>query len=236
MSCSKPLCSLDIRSFLGLAGYYRRFLEILKDYDMSVLYHPRKANVVEDTLSQLSMGSVAHIEEAKKEFVQDLHRLARSGGLLWNGMKKDIAEFVTKCANFQQVKVQYQKLGGLSQEISIPTWKWEDVNMDFIIGLPRTRRQHDSIWVIVDRMSKSANFLLFKVSYWTEEYAKLYLREMAKLELNVRVNVKKEGLDPRKTGKDPRLHMNWPRHCLHPHEHLHDPWWQPRPVVPPVEG
>jgi len=67
-------------------------------------------------------------------------------------MKKDIASFVVKCPNCQQVKVENQKPRGLSQDIGIPTWKWEDVNMDFIVGLLRTWRQHDSIWV-VDRMT-----------------------------------------------------------------------------------
>ncbi|KAH0657372.1 hypothetical protein KY285_032254 [Solanum tuberosum] len=309
----------DIRSFLGLAGYYRRFVEgfssiasplmtltqkkakfewskaceksfqELKDKltsapvltlsegtngfvlycdasivglgcvlmqnskCLSVLYHPGKANVIVDALSRLSMCSVAHIEDEKKELVREVHRLARlvvqlvdstkSGvmvhngsessfvidvkakqsldpilvelkesvlkksveafpqggyGVLrykcrlcvpnidglreqilgeahssrysihlgatkmyrdlrevywWNVMKRDIAGFVAKCPNCQQVKVEYQRSGGLSQNISIPTWKWEDVNMDFIVGLPRTRRQHDSIWVIIDRMT-----------------------------------------------------------------------------------
>ncbi|WMV24882.1 hypothetical protein MTR67_018267, partial [Solanum verrucosum] len=77
----------------------------------------------------------------------------------WNGMKKDIACFVVKCTNCQQVKAEHFEPEGLSQDIDIPTWKWEDVNMDFIVGLPRTRRQHDSIWVIVDRMKNSAYFI-----------------------------------------------------------------------------
>ncbi|WMV45825.1 hypothetical protein MTR67_039210, partial [Solanum verrucosum] len=72
----------------------------------------------------------------------------------WNGMKKDIACFVAKCPNCQQVKVEHKKSRDLSQDIEIPTWKWEDVNMDFVVGLPHTRRQHDSICVIVDRMTK----------------------------------------------------------------------------------
>ncbi|WMV25733.1 hypothetical protein MTR67_019118 [Solanum verrucosum] len=95
---------------------------------MSVLYHPGKANVVVDALSRLSMGSGAHIEEYKKEL--EIY--------WWNGMKKDIAGFVAKCPNCQQVKVEHQKPRVLSQDISIPTWKWEDLNMDFIVGLPRT--------------------------------------------------------------------------------------------------
>ncbi|MCF7184069.1 hypothetical protein L3H42_11270, partial [Corynebacterium sp. MC-13] len=71
----------------------------------------------------------------------------------WNGMKKDIAEFVFKCPNCQQVKVEHQKLCGLTQNFEISEWKWEVINMDFITGLPRSRKQHDSIWVIVDKMT-----------------------------------------------------------------------------------
>ena len=81
-----------------------------------------------------------------------------------NVMKRDIADFVSKCPNCQQVKVEHHKLEGMTQEIHIPTWKWDFINMDFIKGLPRTRRQHDSIWVIVDRMTKSSRFLAVKTT------------------------------------------------------------------------
>ena len=74
-------------------------------------------------------------------------------------MKRDITDFVSKCPICQKVKVEHQKPGGMNQEIDIPTWKWEVINMDFITRLSRTRRQHDSIWVIVDRMTKSSRFL-----------------------------------------------------------------------------
>ena len=56
----------------------------------------------------------------------------------WNVLKKDIAGFVAKCPNCQQVKAEHLKLGGLFQDINIPTWKWEEVNMDFVVGLPCT--------------------------------------------------------------------------------------------------
>ena len=59
---------------------------------------------------------------------------------LWNGMKRDIADFVSKCPNCKQVKVEHQKQGGMTQEIDIPTWKWDVINMDLITGLPRTHR------------------------------------------------------------------------------------------------
>ena len=90
-------------------------------------------------------------------------------------MKRDIEDFVSKCPNCQQVKVEHQKLGGMTQEIDIPTWKWDVINKDLIIGLPRTRRQHDSIWVIVDRMTKSSRFLA------VTDYAKLYINEIVRL-------------------------------------------------------
>lgn len=59
---------------------------------------------------------------------------------------------MAKCPNCQQVKVEHQKPGDLSQTVGIPTFKWEEVNMDFIIDLPHTRRQYDSIWDIIDRL------------------------------------------------------------------------------------
>ena len=93
----------------------------------------------------------------------------------WNGMNRDIADFVSKCPNCQQVKVEHQKPGGMTHEIDIPTWKWDVINMDFITGLPRTRRQHDSIWVLVDRMTKSSHFLAVKTTDSAEDYPKLYI-------------------------------------------------------------
>ena len=58
----------------------------------------------------------------------------------WDGMKKDIAEYVAKCTNYQQVKAEHLKLGGLTQIIEVLTWKWEAINMDYVVGLPRTRK------------------------------------------------------------------------------------------------
>ena len=89
--------------------------------------------------------------------------------------------FVAKCLNCQQVKVKHQRPGGMAQNIELSEWKWEMINMDFITGLPRYRRQHDSIWVIVDRMTKSAHFLPVKTTHSTEDYARLYIQEVVRL-------------------------------------------------------
>ena len=67
------------------------------------------------------------------------------------------------------------------QCIEIPTWKWDMINMDFVTGLPRSFRKFDSIWVIVDRLTKSAHFLPVRSDYTVEEYAKLYLKEIVRL-------------------------------------------------------
>ena len=77
-------------------------------------------------------------------------------------MKKDIAEYVAICDVCQRVKAEHQKPAGLLQPMLIPKWKWDKLGMDFITGLPRTRSGYDSIWVVVDRLTKVAHFILVK--------------------------------------------------------------------------
>ena len=77
--------------------------------------------------------------------------------------------------NCQQVKAKHLKSGGLLQEIHIPTCKWEDINMDFVVGLPRTQKSYDSIWVVVDQLTKSARFIPVKSSYPAEDYARIFV-------------------------------------------------------------
>ena len=61
-------------------------------------------------------------------------------------LKRDIAELVAKCQNFQQVKSKHIKPSGLLKEIQIPTWKFEDINMEVVVGVPRIQKSYDSIW------------------------------------------------------------------------------------------
>ena len=83
----------------------------------------------------------------------------------WTKMKKEIAAFVARCDNCCWVKAIHLKPAGLLQPLSIPSWKWDDISMDFIVGLPTIEKGHDSIWVIVDRLTKSAHFIPVKERY-----------------------------------------------------------------------
>jgi len=78
-------------------------------------------------------------------------------------MKREIAEYVAKYAICQQVKVKHQRPVGELQSLSIPEWKWENITMDFVSGLPKSRKGHNAIWVIVDRLTKSSLFLPMKM-------------------------------------------------------------------------
>jgi hypothetical protein len=68
----------------------------------------------------------------------------------WYGKKRDVAEYVAQCDNYQSVKAERQRPTELLQPLKIPQWKWDEISMDFIVGLPTTQSSYDSIWVIVD--------------------------------------------------------------------------------------
>jgi hypothetical protein len=93
----------------------------------------------------------------------------------WTRMKREAARYVSECDTCRKVKTDYMKPGGLLQPLSIPGWKWEDISMDFIKGLPMMARKFDSIWVIVDRLSKSAHFIPIHTNYNVQKYARIYI-------------------------------------------------------------
>jgi hypothetical protein len=93
----------------------------------------------------------------------------------WYVMKGDIVEYVALCDTCQRVKPEHQKPAGLLQPLKIPEWKWEEIRMDFLIGLPRTQVGYDSMWVIVDRLTKVAHFIPVKTTYSSVELAELYM-------------------------------------------------------------
>ena len=96
-------------------------------------------------------------------------------------MKSDVSEFVTKCLVCQKVKAEHQVPLGLLQPIRIPEWKWDRITMDFMVGLPLTGRKHDSVWVVVDRLTKSAHFLPMRTDYSLDNLEELYIKEIVRL-------------------------------------------------------
>jgi hypothetical protein len=96
----------------------------------------------------------------------------------WNNMKRDIAKFVAECHTCQRVKAEHQSPAGLLQPLDILKWKWEEIGMDFITGLPLTNRHKDMIWVIVDRLTKSAHFLAVNQKDSVEQLVEIYVREI----------------------------------------------------------
>ncbi|GJU22092.1 reverse transcriptase domain-containing protein [Tanacetum coccineum] len=90
----------------------------------------------------------------------------------------DEAHRSSKCLTCAKVKAEHQRTSGLSKQLEIPEWKWENITMDFIIKLPRTRSGHDAIWVVVDRLTKSVHFLAIREDYSTEKLERLYTDEI----------------------------------------------------------
>ena len=72
----------------------------------------------------------------------------------WKGMKTDVTEYVSKCLTCQQVKAEHQVPTGLLNPLPIPQWKWDNITLDFVSGFPLTQQKHDSVWVIVDKLTK----------------------------------------------------------------------------------
>jgi hypothetical protein len=111
----------------------------------------------------------------------------------WTKMKIEIARYVARCDICQRVKAVHLKSAGPLQPLSIPCWKWESISMDFIVGLPKTSKGYDSIWVIVDRLTKLAHFLPVKTTYSVKTYAKLYIARILSLHGVPKIIVSEKG-------------------------------------------
>ncbi|WVZ59493.1 hypothetical protein U9M48_009621 [Paspalum notatum var. saurae] len=215
----------------------RRWLELIKDYDLEVHYHPGKANVVayalsrkahcnfiearptvESAMPQKQDKGMAHIRDEIDDKKKACFKLDEEGVLWfknrlvvpkdmeprkkildeahtsmftlhpgsnkmyqdlkqkfwWTRMKREIAKYVSECDVCQRVKADHLKPAGMLQPLAVPARKWEDIHMDFIVGLPRTQKGYDSIWVIIDRFAKSAHFLPVKTSLNMAPFEALY--------------------------------------------------------------
>jgi hypothetical protein len=99
----------------------------------------------------------------------------------WYGIKHEVVEYVALWDTCQRVKAEYQCSARLLQPLKVPEWKWEEIGMDFIVGLSRTRKGYDSIWVIVDRLTKAAHFIPIKTTYTGAQLAEQYLSRIVYL-------------------------------------------------------
>ncbi|KAL0539843.1 hypothetical protein IC582_024064 [Cucumis melo] len=145
------------------------------------LLFERRLCVPSDSAIKTELLSEAHsppfsMHPGSTKMYQDLKRV-----YWWRNMKREVAEFVSRCLVCQQVKAPRQKPAGLLQPLSIPEWKWENVSMDFITGLPRTLKGFTVIWVVVDRLTKSAHFVPGKSTYTASKWAQLYMSEIVRL-------------------------------------------------------
>nr|GEZ46165.1 putative reverse transcriptase domain-containing protein [Tanacetum cinerariifolium] len=107
--------------------------------------------------------------------------------LYWSlGMKRDIAEYVSKCLTCSKIKAEHHKPSKLLQQPKILEWKWEKITMGVVTKFPKSSSGYDAIWVIMDRLTKSAHFLPIREDYKTEKLARIYINEIA---LGTRLNM-----------------------------------------------
>jgi hypothetical protein len=96
-------------------------------------------------------------------------------------LKKDIADYLAKCLECQQVKAEHQHPVGLLQPLPIPEWKWETISMDFITGLPKSTKKNDAIMVVVDKLSKVAHFIPVKSTCKEIDITSIFMKEIFRL-------------------------------------------------------
>jgi hypothetical protein len=101
--------------------------------------------------------------------------------LFWLGMKHDVVHFIAKCLECQQVKDDHHHPEDLLQSHDIPMSKWEVISMDFVVGLPLTSHRHNAILVIVDKLTKSAHFILVRYTYNISDVAHVFVSEVIHL-------------------------------------------------------
>ncbi|KAK8934932.1 hypothetical protein KSP39_PZI014600 [Platanthera zijinensis] len=97
------------------------------------------------------------------------------------GLKQDVAFFVSRCQTCALVKAECQKPGGFLKPLPIPEWKFDDISMDFVHGLPRSQQGNDAIWVIVDCLTKVAHFIPNRKEDGVEKLVELYVRNIVRL-------------------------------------------------------
>ncbi|GJU04378.1 putative reverse transcriptase domain-containing protein [Tanacetum coccineum] len=120
-----------------------------------------------------SHKSKYYIHPGSDKMYQDMKKL-----YWWPNMKANIATYVSKCLTYTMVKAEHQRPSGLLVQPDIPQWKWDNITMDFVMKLPKSSQGYDTIWVIVDRLTKSAIFVPMRETDPLEKLARMYLKEV----------------------------------------------------------
>jgi hypothetical protein len=137
---------------------------------------------------------VPNVQCLKQMILQEMHNVPYAGHpgyhkkvaavkshYFWPGMKREIVEYIARCMECQKFKAEHRHPGGLLQPLSILEWKCEVVTMDFITGLPRTNKLHDSIMVVVDKLTKDAHFIPLKTTHKVADVTDIFIKEVARL-------------------------------------------------------
>ena len=133
-----------------------------------------------DDLRKAIMEEAHYFSYAMHPDSTKMHRTIKEN-YWWSSMNRDITEFLSSCLVCPQVKAKHQKPTKTLQPLPIPEWEWEHITMDFSVDLPRTQTSHDTIWVIVDRLTKLTHFLTIRSIFSLDRLAKLYIDEVVKL-------------------------------------------------------
>nr|GFA42143.1 putative reverse transcriptase domain-containing protein [Tanacetum cinerariifolium] len=150
--------------------HLKTILELLKKKELSWLpcYGDLRTVIMHE-----SHKSKYSIHPGSDKMYQDMKKL-----YWWPNMKADIATYVSKCLTCAKVKAEQQKPLGLRVQPEIPEWKWDNITMDFVTKLPKSSQGYDTIWVIVDRLTKSAIFTLIRETDPMDKLARIYLKEV----------------------------------------------------------
>ncbi|GJR91251.1 putative reverse transcriptase domain-containing protein [Tanacetum coccineum] len=177
----------------------RRWMELFSDYECKICYHSERLHGLDQQMERKEDESLYFMDRIwvplvggmRMIIMDEAHKTRyfvhpRAGKMYhdlrymywWPGMKRDISTYVSKCLTCSKVRAEHQRPSGLLKQPEISEWKWDKITMDFITKLPRSKSGHDSIWVIIDRLTKSAYFLATCDDYSTKRLAKLYIDEI----------------------------------------------------------